>query len=695
MPRNLFPLLYLVVLLTASHARAADPLDDYLSLDLQELLSLEVTSVARKKQRVNDSAAAIFVITRDDIRRSGVTSIPEALRLAPGIQVARIDANKWAISSRGFASQFANKLLVLIDGRSVYTPTYAGVYWEVQDVLLEDIDRIEVIRGPGSTIWGANAVNGVINIITRPAAESVGTLVGVGAGNEEQLVTLRHGFALDEGSAGRVYAKFNRRESSYSPDLNGEAGDDWDKTQMGFRIDLALSEQDSLTLQGDAYHANENQVLREFILDPADPANLPPDPQHPFLLPFLPDAFESEGYNLLMRWVRDEGDRQSSFQVYVDHSDRQEQVLRQRVDTFDIDFSQNLKLGRRNELVWGLGYRRIEDDFDDTFRTVFYQDPKIQELYNLFVQDEFAWREDLKLTAGIKWEHNDYTGSETQPSLRLLWAPDARHAWWLAASRAVRTPSRLETNSSIVTYQLPPDPADPVYYPFPGVLRVEGNPDVKSEILDALELGYRWHLDERISLDLALFHNRYSDLVTFEATGSLSFQVPNPLNPGEWFYPPNSLTYDNLRDATSQGAELSLDWQAHENWRLRANYSWLDLSADVDDSSTDAFGDTVLKGSSARYQWSLRSQHSITPELSMDLWIQHVDALSRSGFSRPRSIPAHTRFNLRMAWQKDDLELSLVAFNLLKDRHSEFGAENIFVYTDVERSVLATLRWDF
>ncbi len=678
-----------------SPLQASDSIDNYLSLDLQELLSLEVTSVSKKKHKLGDSAAAIHVITNEDIRRSGVTSIPEALRLAPGILVARIDSNKWVVSSRGSGSQFANKLLVLIDGRTVYTPTYSGVYWEVQDVLLEDIDRIEVIRGPGATLWGANAVNGVINILTRSADRSQGSLVSVGAGDEEKaVVSLRQGFEFGDDDYGRVYAKFNARDSSYSSDLGGEAGDGWEKLQLGFRLDWNLGGGDGLTLQGDAYDADENQTLKNFYLDPSDPANQPPDPAHPFVIPYLEDNFGSTGYNLLLRWQRQTGADSSSLQVYFDHHDRQERVVGQRVDTLDIDFSQNLYLGERHDLVWGLGYRHINDRFNNTFRTTFYKRPETLELYNLYAQDRYTLRENLWLTAGVKWEHNDYTGLEIQPNLRLLWSPDERQSWWAAVSRAVHTPSRMEASSSILAYLLPPDPVDP-NYPLPSPLRVEGNPDIKSEKLDAFELGYRIHPNDRLSLDATVFRYRYKDLLTFEQTGVQSFSVPDPYQPGQWIHLPTGIVYGNKRSATNHGAELSLDLQARENWRLKFNYSWLDLNPQVDSGSTDRFGDRVIEGSAPAYQWSLRSRFNIREDLFLDLWIYHVEKLMMSGYSQPWPIPAYNSFNLRLAGRSGRMEWSVSGFNLLRKRHAEFTAESIFVRSQVERSVLATLRWRF
>ncbi len=326
---SFWPIPLLTLLSCNLHAADGD-LDSYLDLDLEDLLSMEITSVSKRKQRLDQAAAAIYVITNEDIRRSGVTSIADALRLAPGIQVARIDSNKWAVSSRGFNGQFANKLLVLMDGRSVYTSSYSGVYWEDQDTILEDIERIEVIRGPGATLWGANAVNGVINIITKSSARTQGNLFVAGAGDEESFSHIRSGFKLGEDISGRAYLKVNQRDSSFAPELDDEAGDDWDAMRVGFRFDSDADAASSWTLQGDSYDNDLNQTIKALWLDPFDPANNPPDLSDPYRVRNIDEEIVSRGYNLLARWqYQDGGDSIYTVQSYLDHSYREETILEQ------------------------------------------------------------------------------------------------------------------------------------------------------------------------------------------------------------------------------------------------------------------------------------------------------------------------------------------------------------------------------
>ena len=426
-------------------AASEDSLDAIIDLNLQDLLALEVTSAAKKKQSLNETAAAVFVITREDIRRSGVTSIAEALRMVPGIQVASLDANKWAISSRGFNAQFANKLLVLLDGRSVYTPSFSGVYWDAQDTLLEDIERIEVIRGPGATLWGANAVNGVINIITRPAIDTRGTLAVAGAGNEEQFAHLRHGFELGDDAAGRYYLKAKQTEASHAPDLAADAGDDWQSLRGGFRFDFDTSRGDNWTVQGDIYENDLNQILQQDWLDPTDPANNPPDPASPYLARNIVDEAASRGYNLLLHWQRETATSRYSVQGYIDHSYRSEHYITQQIDTVDLEFQHNYRGIDGHDLVWGLGYRRLRYHVDSSF-SVAIENPGSQtaDLINGFIQDEISLNDRLHLTLGTKLEHNDYTGDEIQPNLRLAWQHSPGQTVWGALSRAVRTPSAVE-----------------------------------------------------------------------------------------------------------------------------------------------------------------------------------------------------------------------------------------------------------
>ncbi len=672
-----FALLLGIACSGAVNGRAADSVEQYMDLPLEDLLSVRVTSVSKKKQRLNEVASAVFVITREDILRSGVTSIAEALRMAPGIHVARIDANKWAVTSRGFGSQFSNKLLVMIDGRTVYSPSYSGVYWDVQDTLLDDIDRIEVIRGPGASVWGANAVNGVINIITRPASETTGGLLVAGAGNEERgFAGLRYGAPVGGDGYGRIYLKYNNRDSSYSPELQGDAGDSWESLRGGFRLDGHTGTDNDWTLQGDIYGTDENQRINLWK-DPADPANRVYAPF--YLQPASPDTIDSSGANLLGKWNhRLSGTSDMSLQLYYDHTRRSEALVTQTHDTVDVDFQHRFRFLETQDIIWGLGYRRIHDRFDNTFMVSFLPDSRNFDLFSAFVQDEINLTDSLRLTLGSKFEHNDYTGFETQPSARLAWRINERAMAWAAVSRAVRTPSRLEDSARIISQIVPVPPGGD-----PAVLHVYRNPDVTSETLVAYELGYRVQARENLSLDVALFYNDYDDLQTFEEK-----EPGNPLTDN---------IFGNRMSASSYGFEVSLDWRPLEWWRLQANYSLLDISASLDADSGDRTGsDRVAEGSSPDNQFSIRSLMDLGHRVSLDVWLYHVDDLEKSSFFFNESVPGYTSVNVRLAWRPvRDVELSLVGRNLSDSRHPEFIGENVYLKTEVERSVYGQIRLNF
>jgi iron complex outermembrane receptor protein len=662
-------------------AEATESPDPFLDAPLEELLSMEVTSVAKKKQPLNEVAAAIFIITREDIRRSGVTNIPEALRLAPGIQVARLDANKWAISSRGFNNQFANKLLVMIDGRTVYTPSFSGVYWEVQDTLLEDIDRIEVIRGPGASVWGANAVNGVINIITRSATETRGGYFTVAAGSEQEaLADFRYGTDLGSDASARFYLKYGDQDSSYLPATGGEGEDDWRSWRAGFRVDGQLSRQDSWTFQGDLYEADESQLVNEWK-DPRDPANAIHAPY--YLVPGTQDHVDASGWNLLGRWEHVISDRSSTqLQVYYDHTERSELVIGQVHDTLDIDFQHQFRPLPGHDLIWGLGYRRIRDDFDNAFLGAMIPGSSVQNLYSAFLQDEIElvprhWR----LILGSKFEHNDYTGFEIQPTARLLWMPDARNTLWGAVSRAVRTPSRLENGSRMLALIVP---AMPPFLPQPVPLYSLGSSDFKSEKLLAYEMGYRTQPRENLSLDLSLYYNDYDDLQSFQSE-----------DPGALL---SNVVFDNKLSANTYGLELLVDWWPLEWWRLQSSYSYIQMSVVADAGSRDPDNNnTLVENSTPNHQFSIRSMMDLRDDLMLDLWLYYVDELKRTSYSRAQSpVPAYTSFNARLAWTPyRGLELSLVGQNLFDSHHPEFVGENFLTTTEVERSWYAQMRWNY
>jgi iron complex outermembrane receptor protein len=603
------------------------------------------------------------VITNDDLRRWGVTNIPEALRRVPGIEVARIDANKWAITSRGFNSRFANKLLVLIDGRSVYTPLFAGVYWDSQDVVLEDVDRIEVIRGPGGTLWGANAVNGVINIITRSAAETQGTLVSLTAGNEVKGIgTVRHGGQLKNGMDYRVYAKFNSYDSGYNAD---GAHDDWRSGQLGFRSDWVKTERDTVTFQGDYYRG----VAGQLVNIPTGPAGPPPTT----VIPTVSDT-NTDGGNLLFRWSHIlENNSNFALQLYYDHVGLDGAVLFEDRDTFDINFQHHFNWREKHDIVWGLDYRHTRDNTQNN--PTFSLDPSARSvnLYSTFIQDEYSLSEGLRLTAGIKLEHNDFTGFEYQPNVRLAWAVDPSQTLWGSISRAVRTPSRGEHDVQLRL--VPPadnDPGIPVY--------AEGNSDYDSEDLIAYELGWRFNHRNAWSLDVAGFFNDYDKLRTLDGS----------FNPG----PPASVgfPFDNNMTGNTYGVELAGQWQVRSGWRLNATYSWLNMDLRLENGSTDSTSQGAEDASPVN-KAAIWSAHNFGNNLQFDAALRYVGDIEVSGVS----VDSYIEADLRLGWEaRPGLELSIIGQNLLNSHHAEFLPDFIDTQpTEVERSIYGRVNWAF
>ncbi len=476
-------------------------------LSLEQLGDIKVTSVSKEPEQVWKTPAAIFVITQDDIRRSGATSIPEALRLAPGVEVARVDSDHWSVGIRGFGGVLASKILVLIDGRSVYTPLYAGVYWQEQNVMMEDIDRIEIIRGPGGTIWGANAVDGVINIITKSAKETQGALVTVGGGEvDETTVGARYGGKVG-GVEYRLYGKGFIDGAEYHADNNNF--DQWRMGQIGFRADWTSKKHDTLTFQGDLYDEKAGQVNQIGSFFP--PAQLT-----------LFGRGQFSGGNLLGNWQR-KFRKGSDIQLkaYYDHTNHFEPQFGETRDTFDVDFIHHLTLTRKQDFIWGLGIRISPGTFSQLVSTLnFSPRHATDEIYSGFVQDVIPLANDkVEITLGSKLEHNNYTGFEAQPDARLLWTPSKHQSMWVSISRAVRTPSRLEESLELTDFLAA---VPPIY------LQINGDRDFLAERLIAVEAGYRSLIFSRLYMDFAVFRNGYDDLYGYGTASAEVDTLPIP-----------------------------------------------------------------------------------------------------------------------------------------------------------------------
>ena len=633
-------LVALAALTTATPGAASVPQDtdtvepsELKSLSIEELMEIDVTSVSRRSERVSQAAAAVSVITSEDIRRSGVTTLPEALRLANALHVARADSRTWAISARGFNITTANKMLVLIDGRSIYTPLFSGVFWDVQDIVLEDVDRIEVIRGPGATLWGANAVNGVINIISKSARQTQGGLVSAGAGNEERgFGALQHGGKLGERTWYRAYGK-HRSVDALALASGGSAEDPLRMTQGGFRVDGERSERDSFTLQGDVYQGRIGELIRSDT--------------------------DVAGGNLLGRWTRRFSETSSlDLQVYWDRTHRRVPTqFEERRDTWDVELQHRLPLGGRHDLVWGLGYRSSSDDVESSPVLLWVPGERDLDLFTAFAQDEISLiPERLRLTLGARLEAHEIAGTEVQPTVRVAWTPGERQILWGAVSRAVRAPTRIDEDIRFVSGP---------------VVVLQGNPDFEFEEVIAYELGYRLQPRASTSLDFVAFYNVYDDLRSQERPAS---GAPVPI------------TLGNELNAETWGGELRLNLQAAPWWRLYSSYSFFQKDLSFDPGSTDVTGG-ASEGNDPESRFALRSYMDLPGRLELDAWLRYTDRLPQ-----PR-VPAYTELDLRLGWRATDrLELSLVGQNLLNEQHAEFWTA---IPKEVERSFYGRATWRF
>ena len=611
-----------------AQTNAVDTPAELKRLSLEDLLNQDVTVVSRRAEKLSEAPSAVQVITGEDIQRSGATSLPEALRLAPNLEVAQVNSHDWAISARGFNNTLANKLLVMIDGRSIYTPLDAGVFWDVQNVLLEDIDRIEVVSGPGGTLWGANAVNGVINIVTKSAKETQGLMMEGGGGSFLQdFGAIRYGGGNGTNLFFRVYAqRFDQDSTVFAS--GKDADNSWDMSQGGFRMDWYQSDVNTLTVQGDAYSGSEAGTNGPTFID---------------------------GQNMLARWTHTISDTSDlTVQTYFDRTWRQiPDSFAEDLATYDLDIQHRFALGQRQSVTWGAGYRLMDDDVQNGATIAFVPPKRNMQLFSGFAQDEITVVPDrLQFTIGTKLEHNDFSGFEVQPSVRLAWTPDERQTVWGAISRAVRSPSRVDS-----------DLRSPGTPPF----TIVGDPDFESETLIAYEAGYRVRPIDRLSLSLAGYYNAYDHLRSLDTLTPTSFMIGNGFQGQTW------------------GFEFSGNYQVTDYWRLRGGYTYLNkllwpIKAGVLPS--------VREGDDPQNQVLIQSILDLPAHFQLDGVGRYVDTLENP------HVRSYVTFDLRLAWwYKGKVEISVVGQNLWTKQHAEFGAAA--TRQEIPRSVFGKVAWWF
>lgn len=639
----------LVLSSTAQFALAENvSVGELAEMSIEQLSQVKITSSAKREQSLNEANAAVFVISQQDIRRSTATTIPELLRMVPGLSVAQVNAHTWSITARGFSGSFANKLLVLVDGRSVYSPLFSGTYWEAQDYPLEDIERIEVIRGPGGTLWGSNAVNGVINIITKRAEDTQGILVSAGGGNEAQGVgDVRYGFTAADWAA-RVYAR-GRIVDDAARESGGAAADGYESGQGGFKVERDFSSETALTVQGDIYAINESERLQNpLVVSPFSES--------------LGRQSRAKGGNILARlsapgiWKDDK----SSIQLYFDRTTRDELQARTEVTTFDLDTQYDLHYFQDHTLVFGAGVRHIGDWIGARKGVEFDPASRDSVLVNTFIQDEYSLiPESLILTTGVKMEHNEYTGAEWQPTVRLAWHPAPGYAVWSAVSRAVRIPSRINNDLNLDVTAIPPNEQ----IPLPTLVELTSNRNLQSESVVTYEIGARAPLAKTISLDTALFFADYTDLQTYDVgTAEVAVRdgVPVAVQP---------LIEGNKGRASVYGIENVIEWSPQNDARIQMWHAFQIVEAQLSEGSTDMFLETE-ENNYPSHQIGLRGQFDLPWNLEFNPFVRFVDSMSSV------DAPSYWEADMQLAWKaQQNLRLALNLTNTFHDNHNEYRTE--------------------
>ncbi len=643
----------------AVHAAVSEPAEaELFDLSLDDLLDLEVTTVSRQAESSRSTASAVYVITGEDLRRNQVTHLAEALRMVPGMHVARIDANRWAVNIRGSTSYFANRLLVQMDGRTLYSPVFSGTFWNVQDTLLEDVERIEVIRGPGAVMWGANAVNGVVNIITKSAAKTASTLVTAQLGTEDSIAQYRHGGALNEDWHGRFYVR--TRDTDEMRQLEGgDNNDDWWLQQAGFRLDGGAGDIDSFTLQGDLYRGKES-VRGLFPKFPP----FPPDPNNGIDTFLDHNDIDLRGFNLIGRWTRKiSEDEELQVQAYYDHTVRNTAgVIDIQLDIYDVEVQHVLAPVAGHGLIWGGAFRLVQDHFSNGGNLFFYTPAQTsRQRWSAFFQYDLPLIPDqLNLIVGSKFEDNDYTGYEYQPTAKLLWRATENQTAWLSWARAVRTPDRSEHDINLALN-------DGSELAFAQLIPA---PDTHSEVLYSLDLGHRFRLRENLSWDIVLFDKRLADelgVVVSPTPQFPAFTAPFAYFPAQNF---------NRRGENHWGGELVLDWQPRDWWQVQA--WWAHIQPKYADSSL------------SRNHANIRSYMNLPEGFELDGTVRYVDARTSA------NIPSYVELDLRFGWHiNPELELSLGLSHLLDNETVEAPVQSFirFQQTEIQRAASLKLTW--
>jgi len=662
--------------------------EELINLSLAELLQVTVTSVSRKPQALSTSPAAIFVVSQDDIRRSGARTIPDVLRMVPGIQVAQVDASTWAVTARGSNGIFANKLLVLMDGRTLYDPLFSGVYWDTQDTTLASVERIEVIRGPGAALWGANAVNGVINIITKNAKDTHGLSAAVAAGTSAKFETnVQWGGAIGNNVDYRVFGKYFSRDGY----ADGNAYDDWKMGRIGGRLDWSASAADTLTVTSEYYEGDVGQNVLRNSLNPPSSISLDIDrePRGGFVNLDWNHTF-SETSNLNIR-------------TYYDYRERHGFAPETDQDTWDLDLQHRFRLGQRHDIVWGFGVRNSTDETRGDETISLNPMERTQRRYSGFIQDEIRLiGDEVFLTLGTKVEKNNFSPSndaQWSPNLRLSWLISDTSTLWGSVARAIRTPSRIEQDARILGAVDPAfSPTNP--HPVPAAVTIMGNPALDNEEVIAYEIGYRAQPFESLTVDLAVFYNDYKELrwsdgqpPTCQPAGLPIVPPPpaippNPgcFAPGAWAYTEVLITFINQARQDTTGFELAATYRATEWWRFHGAWSYLNISGDAPGAQPGSAGED-----SPEHQLSIRSNMNIGDTMKLDVWARYIDEL------KIQKVDSYVGLDIRLAWQAlPSLELSLTGRNLLESSHLEFREESgANIAVEIDRELIAELLWQF